>query len=170
MQTERFSRINTFIIVIVSIIVLFWIASQVTKEVSMKPLEDDIAKMPVFTVPELATSTLQAPKKSIEIMIATSSADHEKGLGERDSLGKDSGMLFVFPNAGVFGFWMKGMRFPIDIVWIDANKRVVGVAPGVSVGSYPDVFYPPSNILFTLELNSGGAKDSGIATGTKLVF
>ena len=79
-------------------------------------------------------------------------------------------MLFIFPKDGIYGFWMKDMAFSLDIILIGADKKVAGIAPDISPQTYPEVFLPPHEIKYVLELNSGGAKDYGIATGTKLVF
>ena len=115
-------------------------------------------------------AVLKAPKGQINIAIASTSEARVRGLSGTKSLSKDSGMLFVFPNAGVYGFWMKDMEYPIDIVWIGADRRVSSVSPGVSPDTFPKIFYPSAPSQYVLELNSGGASDYGIATGTKLVF
>src|SRR3989338_662243 len=59
------------------------------------------------------------------VELAVTPAQRERGLSGRDRLEPRSGMLFVFEDDGVRGFWMKGMTFPIDIIWID-DERVVG--------------------------------------------
>ncbi len=83
---------------------------------------------------------------------------------------REFGMLFIFPELGRQSFWMKDMLFPIDIIWVDADKKVVGIASDVLPETYPETFAPPSEIKYVLELNSGGAASYGIATGTQLVF
>lgn len=79
-------------------------------------------------------------------------------------------MIFPFSMPGKYGFWMQNMNFPLDIIWIDASKKVVGMNSNLSPDTYPSVFLPPSDISYVLEINSGSAKNFGIATGTKLVF
>ncbi|HEV2613770.1 MAG TPA: DUF192 domain-containing protein [Gammaproteobacteria bacterium] len=51
----------------------------------------------------------------------------EQGLSGRKSLANNEGMLFVFPKEGFYPFWMKSMLFPIDIIWLDKNYKVVYV-------------------------------------------
>ncbi|MDO8520847.1 MAG: DUF192 domain-containing protein [bacterium] len=84
-----------------------------------------------------------------------------RGLGGRDRLGVNEGMLFSFAAPGIYPFWMKDMRFPIDIVWI-RDGRIVGIteridpqigAPDAELRSYP----PPEPINEVLELMSGRA-------------
>jgi len=113
---------------------------------------------------------IRAPLGTIQSLVATSTVDQERGLGDRPSLPAEEGMLFTFARPGVYGFWMKDMRFPLDMVWIDKNKVVVGIAANVPADSYPSTFFPPRDILYVLELNAGGAGKYGIETGTRLMF
>ena len=81
-------------------------------------------------------------------------------------------MLFVFEKRIPHSFWMKNMRFPIDIIWLD-NQRIVELAENVpppQEGESPKVMEPrlPSN--FVLELESGRARALGLNVGQKLSF
>ena len=49
--------------------------------------------------------------------LADTSSERTKGLSYRTEIPKE-GMLFIFPNKGIQGFWMKDMLFPIDILWL----------------------------------------------------
>ena len=103
---------------------------------------------------------------SLRLLVATTTAAMEKGLGRRDSLPADEGMLFVFPKPDRYGFWMKDMRFPIDIIWLDAQGHVITVAGSVATSSYPGVFYPSAPATYVLETNAGFAASHNIATST----
>jgi uncharacterized membrane protein (UPF0127 family) len=61
---------------------------------------------------------------TIYVELAVTNAEKEKGLGYRDSLAADAGMLFVYDHPERYGFWMKGMRFPLDFIWINGNKVI----------------------------------------------
>lgn len=113
---------------------------------------------------------ISVPNGVIRAYVADTAALQEKGLGDRDSMMHDRGMLFPFPTPGTYAFWMKDMRFDLDMVWIDAAKKVIGVTSHVAASSYPATFLPPSPISYVLELNSGAAADFGLATGTQLSF
>jgi hypothetical protein len=114
--------------------------------------------------------TIKTPKGSIQAEIADTPALLEKGLGGRDSLPADRGMLFMFSQAGKYGFWMKDMRFPLDIVWMNADKTVVRVDSSVPPDSYPDLYGPPVPVKYVLEMNAGMAEKTGIVDGTRLIF
>ncbi len=51
-----------------------------------------------------------------------------KGLSGRKSLQENEGMLFVFPEEGFRAFWMVDMNFPLDIIWMNKNCKVVYIA------------------------------------------
>ncbi|MFA6407258.1 MAG: DUF192 domain-containing protein [Candidatus Paceibacterota bacterium] len=93
--------------------------------------------------------------------VVKTEAEREKGLSGRESLGVNEGMLFVFDSEDMYPFWMKDMKFPIDVIWI-RNNYIVGFAENVSpkVGSAPSetIFSPPQSIDRALELRAGRVK------------
>lgn len=115
-------------------------------------------------------SFLNVGDKIIPVEIADTDPKRELGLSNRESLKEGNGLLFIFPVANKYGFWMKDMKFPIDIVWIDENWRVVGVEKEVNPDSYPKVFYSTSNVRYVLELNAGDALSLGIDTTSVIFF
>ena len=165
-----------FVVVVVSFYVLFLLGQRIVPA-TMYPLPDNQAT----STEKLATTTsslpvseseivIEAPSGAIRAIVARTDTDRGLGLSGRDSLAADEGMLFIFPIDGPYGFWMKDMKFPIDIVWIDHGHIVKGVSQKVSPETYPNLFFPPAPIRYVLELNSGSAERFGIASGTKLVF
>ena len=107
---------------------------------------------------------------SLNLAYATTTATRERGLGGQTSIAPDFGMLFAFPEDDYYGFWMKDMRVPIDMFWLDAQGHVVAVAEGVATSTYPTVFYPPVPARYVLETAAGFASAHGIATGTPLLL
>lgn len=111
---------------------------------------------------------LFAGETPVAATLATTSASRALGLSGRESLQAREGMLFVFPQDGTPAFWMKDMRFALDIVWIDAAGRVVGVDAEVTPESFPAAFSPPSPVRYVLELGAGQARALGIIPGTSI--
>lgn len=108
----------------------------------------------------------------MRLEIADDDAERLQGLSGRESLDDDAGMLFVFEGEGIYPFWMKDMRFPLDMVWIDGD-RVVDIAtlpppdPGAPV--------PARHIPFTkadrvLEINAGEAERLGLMVGSQVLL
>ena len=98
------------------------------------------------------------------------------GLGGRDRLARERGMWFDMGGTGNATFWMRGMRFPIDIVWISDSLVVTGVAerlPFPEQGT-PDSSLPSYSsgvpIRYVLEINAGLAEELGIREGSAVTF
>jgi len=73
---------------------------------------------------------LEIRGQRIAIEIADTPEKKAKGLGERDSLAWHHGMYFEYDQPAFYAFWMKGMRFSIDIIWL-RDGRIVGYEPNV---------------------------------------
>lgn len=103
----------------------------------------------------------------LTVEIARTPADQQKGLSDRDSMALNHGMLFVFDSEGMWGFWMKGMRFSLDIIWFDSQKRAVFIEQGLSPCTPQNcpIYTPPVNAMFVLEVNAGFVKAHNIVIG-----
>src|SRR3989344_4269393 len=106
---------------------------------------------------------------SLSVDIPLTRAGFSRGLGGRDALAENEGMLFLCLPDPYQKFWMKEMSFPIDIVWIDERFTVLGVTHRVSPESFPDVFTPARPAAHVLEVNAGVAEKYGITAGA-MVF
>ncbi|MDE1919186.1 MAG: DUF192 domain-containing protein [Patescibacteria group bacterium] len=107
---------------------------------------------------------------SLKIDYATADPARERGLGGRESVPGDYGMLFVFPRDDTYGFWMKDMLVPIDMFWLDDKGQVVSIVEDAATSTYPFVFYPSAPARYVLETAAGFAKAHGIAPGTPLLL
>lgn len=106
----------------------------------------------------------------LDVEIRDTPALRTRGLSGREGLLEGEGMLFVFETPGIYGFWMKEMKFPIDIIWIDAQKRIVGADIGIEPETYPEVFRPQTDILYVLEVPKGFYEGQFLKQGDMLVF
>src|SRR5437660_1131238 len=61
---------------------------------------------------------------TITLLLAKTEKEQHQGLSDKDSLASDTGMLFLFPHADYYLFWMRHMKFPLDIIYINNNKIV----------------------------------------------
>lgn len=112
--------------------------------------------------------TIVAPHGAIVAEVADTRASRELGLSGRNGLRSNEGMLFVFDFSGRYGFWMKDMNFPIDMLWINQNGVVVKIEPNLSPSSYPNTFINDAPAMYVLELAAGRAEEYGIFLGSKL--
>ena len=115
-------------------------------------------------------ATLHTGGQHYNLRVAATAQAQQKGLGDTKSMPKNSGMLFWFTDDNTRCFWMKDMRFSLDIIWLDADKRVVHMERGLSPGTYPRVYCPTGASRYVIELNSGEAVRAGILNGETLTF
>lgn len=119
------------------------------------------------------TGVITINEKIIKIEIAQTQSQQVLGLGNRDFLAVDSGMLFLYDNYGVRRFWMKGMRFPLDIIWISDNV-IVGIESNVPVPENDQQILPaytsPQEVNYVLEVNAGYCETNDIRVGDKVIL
>lgn len=114
-------------------------------------------------------------KLDINAEEASTLQTRQKGLGKRDYIDIDSGMLFVFEQPGEYAIWMKDMKFAIDIIWIDENKTVIDIAenvppqPGKSDKELA-VYKPKGTSKYILEISAGLVKLNDLKIGDKVDF
>ena len=108
--------------------------------------------------------------------VADEPEERYQGLSGRETMAKDTGMLFVFEGEEQLTFWMKDMRFPLDIIWIDAQCRLIDVAadvptppPNAGNDEIPRV-QSPSPARYVLELNAGEWARAGLSPGDRVEF
>lgn len=120
--------------------------------------------------PATPEASIEYKGRTIAVNIAETDATREQGLSGTPSLAPDTGMFFIFEKAGNYGFWMKDMSYPIDIVWLDADFRIVHIAENLAPATYPAVFYPHTDALYVLEINAFDARRYNFVQGAQLQF
>ena len=106
----------------------------------------------------------------VAVKIADTPAGREQGLSGSDPLAPDTGMLFIFPTDGIYAFWMKDMRYPIDMIWLSADKKVVYIKSHATPDSDPEHFTPDTPARYVLEVPDGFADANHLATGDQAQF
>ena len=102
--------------------------------------------------------------------VADSEEERMMGLSGKKFLPTNTGMLFEFDKNSDCGIWMKDMLFPIDIIWLDKNKRIVSKVSDAEPSTYPKVFYPPEKCMYVLEVRAGLIKERGLKLGDEILF
>lgn len=111
----------------------------------------------------------------IRVLVADTPEERVAGLGGYADLPEDAGMLFVLPEPTQPTFWMKGMNFAIDIIWIHDGVVVqihdsVPLPPRNSPDDQLPRYRPDEPITHVLELTAGSAERLGITIGSRLEY
>jgi len=133
-------------IIVALVIVIFAVISFVT----LSSVKQDVTKI---------------GSKNYELEVADSEPERTRGLSGRTMLADNTGMLFVFDAPAKHCFWMKDTLISLDIVWLDADKKVVDTFASMSPASYPESFCPKRNAQFAIELSAGELQRSGVQNG-----
>ncbi len=126
--------------------------------------------------PQAAASTqVRINSLVIAAEVAKTTQTRSQGLSKRESLAPNTGMLFVFEKVDRYNFWMKDVKFPIDIIWIGQDKRIADIThsaqlePGV-----PDnllrIYQPAVSVLYVLEVAEGTAAFNNLRIGDLAEF
>lgn len=99
--------------------------------------------------------------RTFKLYIAKTDKDKQIGLSKYKKIENERGMVFSFSKANYYPFWMKEMKFPIDIIFIKDNKivSITHNAPLVKKGdNNPPIYQAEEPFTHALEINSGLAK------------
>lgn len=140
------------------------------------------------------TALVKISDTVIQAELADTPEKRVQGLSGREKLGENEGMLFIFDESDYHGIWMKGMRFPIDIIWarpvrdraradapegplgraisngVKLDLEIVDIAENISPDTYPQVFRPKESAFYVLEVNADFVAKNGIKTGDAIEF
>lgn len=103
-----------------------------------------------------------------DLEVVTDENSQQKGLSGRAGLARGTGMLFAYENEGQRCIWMKDMHFSIDILWINASKRLTRVESNIRPESYPEQYCARAKNV--LELKAGEAIKNDLKIGDKAEF
>jgi len=126
-------------------------------------------------VEKLPGATMLVNGVSLRVEVARSPEAQQRGLGYRDGLANDTGMLFAYDEAAAHTFWMKGMRFCLDIVWVERNT-IVGAAESIcpAPAGTSDAAIPraraPEPVHDVLEVRADWLAAHGINVGSRVII
>jgi len=98
-----------------------------------------------------------------------------RGLMFRESMAASRGMLFIHPKEDTFHYWMYQTKIPLDMIWVDSNRRIVEMSldtpPCTSLSAKECPSYGGNfKSKYVLEVNAGIARKNGLKTGDTLDF
>ncbi|MBI5500920.1 MAG: DUF192 domain-containing protein [Deltaproteobacteria bacterium] len=135
------------------------------------PLPEECAQapeLPPLGTGEVEVRPVEAAPVRVRVELAVTDAQRQFGLMCRRHLDADAGMLFVFPPpARHQSFWMRNTLIPLDMIFIDAERTVLGVVEE-TVPLSETSRSVPGDSLYVLEVNGGFALEHGIGKGARV--
>lgn len=118
------------------------------------------------------TSTqLTIDNKVLNIEIARTPEEHARGLMFREELNENDGMLFIFDDEEIRYFWMKNTLIPLDIIFIDKNKRIINIEHAIPCVSASCENYVSKDVAkYVLEVNGGFSEKNNLTIGKIIYF
>ncbi|HEV8388016.1 MAG TPA: DUF192 domain-containing protein [Nitrososphaera sp.] len=149
--------------------------------VSRTVAEGDPSQVQNVTQPVLVDDTATGGYKKINITVngvplvadlAITGEQRTKGLAVKDSLAENESMLFYFPKANEYAFWMKDMKFPIDIIWLDTDRKVIHIEYSLEPcdSDACPLYKPEGKTQYVLETVAGFAQKYNVIEGTVVEF
>ncbi len=113
--------------------------------------------------------------KIFDVVVADEPAIQRQGLSGQASLADNQGMLFIYSGAQILTFWMKDMKFNVDLLWLDGDQVVAFeknmLAPEIGIADDQLLRYTsPQAVDKVLEIPSGSIDALGIKAGDKVIF
>ncbi|RPI84106.1 MAG: DUF192 domain-containing protein [Nitrosopumilales archaeon] len=126
---------------------------------------NDTSSIDADFFPNYKKTTISINGINVTMAIASTDEQRIRGLSGIEKMNENEGMLFLFDKPSKQGFWMNKMNFPIDIIWLDSNNKVVHIEkqlePCKLFLACP-VYNPEVDSLYVIELRSGFADDHSI--------
>ena len=115
--------------------------------------------------------TIYLGATALEVSVADEHSERVQGLSGVKELDNFEAKLFIFDNDGKHAIWMKDMLFPLDILWINKDLGIIHIEENVLPETYPNqVFAPPVDARFVLELNAYYVRSIGVELGERITL
>jgi uncharacterized membrane protein (UPF0127 family) len=106
--------------------------------------------------------------QKIRVEVAKTPEERALGLMFRQELGENTGMLFIFEQAGIYPFWMKFTNIPLSIAYIDQNDVIIDIIE--MVPNQEEIRYSPTvPFICALEMNQGWFTEHSINIGDEIL-
>lgn len=131
-----------------------------------------VSSLPDPTIEEMPIVNATIQEKTFKLYAPDTPEGLQKGLAVFDEIAQNEGMIFRGLPVGVQSFWMKDMKFDIDIIWVNKDNEVIHVVYDASKDSYPARFENPREkpASYVIELNAGLVEKYNIQPGSKVTI
>jgi len=162
------------LIVVIGLLILFM---NPTKKRTRKPVDTTVVEKPAKPNPvfrkdgelRFLNGKTNEVINTIDIEVADDDAEREQGLMYRDSMAENAGMLFLMGIEELQAFWMKNTILPLDIMFVDSERRIVSIHQNCKPYSL-DQIQSGKPAIFVVEVNAGYTEKQGIKVGDLISF
>lgn len=121
-----------------------------------------------YTLYQFSRPTAEIKGRKFQLLVAKSDKDKQIGLSKHKSIKDGEAMVFVFDKEGLYSFWMKDMKFPIDIIYINQNK-IVTIYKNLPKDNLT-IYSPTQTADKALEINANLSDKYGFNVGDTVSF
>lgn len=121
-----------------------------------------------YNLYQFSRPTAEIRGHKFNLLVAKTDKDKQIGLSKTKTLLQDKGMIFIFDKPGIYSFWMKDMKFPLDIIFINDNK-IVTIYKNLPINNLT-IHSPSENTDKVLEINANLADKYGFSVGDTVIF
>jgi uncharacterized membrane protein (UPF0127 family) len=166
----KLKRIHHYIVGVIILVLI--VGGYVAWQPKPAPIltEEQIARQAIIDEWYVPLEPMMIETIQLEASIANTTETRTKGLSGTPSLPEGVVKLFVFDESQEWGFWMKDMKYAIDIIWVDATGAIVHIEEKVTPASYPMSFLPNKPAKYVIETVFGFVEDYGIKVGDRVVL
>jgi uncharacterized membrane protein (UPF0127 family) len=151
-------------------VILIVIAAVVTGDEKAKPKTQHNSAPVTACGPYRTDVVVRIKGEAFDTEIAKNAQEFAKGLGGRPCILPNQAMLFPFTKEGHYAFWMKDMKFPIDVIWINAAHKVAAIEIDFQPSTYPERRGNQQPAQYVLEVKANRTKELNIDLGTPVAF
>lgn len=121
----------------------------------------------------LKTPIVTIGNHNFKVAVAASQQEREVGLSEAKSLQQNQGMIFLFEKPDYYSFWMRHMKFPIDIIYINKDAIVTirnNAQPPNGNTESPTIYTPTAPSDKVIEIQAGLSEKYNFKSGDKVKY
>lgn len=136
-------------------------------EIPIKEEEDVVSDNWRTYYPEV--TPLIIGSTTVQASVADSMPERIKGLSDTPYLPEGLVKLFAFGTEGEHSIWMKDMNYPLDIIWVSRDGKVVHIKENVSPDTFPEAFSSPKPAWYVIEANAGFVASTSLKVGDEVI-
>jgi uncharacterized membrane protein (UPF0127 family) len=129
-----------------------------------------VAKTPQKGEPSVVLTIKPGLEHKVLVELARTATERNRGLMYRQSLQQGRGMLFLFEHPEPLKFWMKNTYIPLDMIFMDEQKRVVYVEENAEPLTLNERGPDGVDTQYVLEVPGGWAQAHDVRSGVVVKF